>query len=82
MTDVSEERDDGEENLGELSLKLENVGVIVELQLPQGDEGEEEDWEEGEQGVGHALTPNRAELMMRMLMRMIKMWKKITWARG
>ena len=69
---------DGEENLGEPRLELDNVGVIVELELPEGDEGEEEDGEEGEQGVGHALTPNRAELGMRMLMRMIRIWKRTT----
>ena len=73
---------DGEENLGEPRLELDNVGVIVELELPEGDEGEEEDGEEGEQGVGHALTPNRAELVMRMLMRMLmrmmRMWKRVT----
>ena len=69
---------DGEENLGEPRLELDNVGVIVELELPEGDEGEEEDGEEGEQGVGHALTPNRAELVMSMLMRMMRIWKRRT----
>ena len=65
-------------HLGEPVLKLKDICIIVELELPEGDEGKEENWEEGEQGVGHALAPHRAELMMSMvmtatLMRMMRM---------
>ena len=60
-------------HLGKPILKLRDICVVVELELPEGDEGEEEYWEEGEQGVRHALTPNRTELVMMMLMMMILM---------
>ena len=55
-------------HLGKPVLKLKDIGIVVELELPEGDEGKEENWEEGEQGVGHALAPHRAELMMSMVM--------------
>lgn len=39
-----------------------DVGVVVNLQLPERDQSEEEDGEEGEQGVGEALVPGGGEL--------------------
>ena len=39
-----------------------DVVVVVQLELPQGDQGEEEDWEKGEEGVRHTLAPHRTEL--------------------
>lgn len=48
--------------LGKLLFQLKDVLVVVELELPEGDQGKEEDWEKGEEGVRHALAPHRTEL--------------------
>merc|ERR550534_621417 len=36
-----------------IKLQLDDVLVVVELELPEGDQGKEEDWEKGEEGVRH-----------------------------
>ena len=48
--------------LGKLLFQLKDVLVVVELKFPEGDQGEEEDWEKGEEGVRHTLAPHRTEL--------------------
>ena len=48
--------------LGKLLFQLKDVLVVVELELPESDQCEEEDWEKGEEGVRHTLAPHRTEL--------------------